>query len=277
MNPAVIAPRLQEGDMELPASLLALLNAPLEESPPPPMYPASDGKTMADNSRQLRWIVLLYCNLCWLFRGRQDVAVHANMLWYVEEGDPKQRQAPDVLVIFGRPPGERDSYLQWQEDNVPVTVVVEILSPSNTAEEMSQKHEFYDHYGVEEYYEYNPLTNRLSGFRRQGEVWVRIRRFDTWTSPRLGVRFQFSGETMVVEAPDGQPFVSFEEVAQRWHDERQRADNEKQRADLAEQRADNEKRRAVRLAELSRKVRRGQATAQELEELERLEQEVTTS
>ena len=93
--------------MNLPASLQALLNAPLEESPPPPLYPDTDGKTMADNSRQLRWIVLLYSNLCWLFRGRKDVAVHANMLWYVEEGDPKLRQAPDVFVIFGRPPGER--------------------------------------------------------------------------------------------------------------------------------------------------------------------------
>jgi Uma2 family endonuclease len=139
--------------MNLPASLMQLLNAPPEESPSPPLYPDSDGKAMADNSRQLHWIVLLYCNLCWLFRGRQDVAVHGNLLWYVEEGDPNERQAPDVLVIFGRPPGERDSYLQWQEDNIPVTVVFEILSPSNTVEEMRQKHEFYDHYGVEEYYE----------------------------------------------------------------------------------------------------------------------------
>lgn len=241
--------------MELPASLLALLNAPPEETPPPPPYPASDGQPMADNSRQLSWIVLLYGNLCWLFRGRQDVAVHANLLWYVEEGDPKQRQAPDVMVIFGRPPGERDSYLQWQEDNIPVTVVFEILSPSNTAEEMREKQEFYDHYGVEEYYEYNPLTNRLSGFRRQGEVWVRIRRFDTWTSPRLGVRFNLSGEQMVVESLDGGPFVPFEEIAQR---------------------ADDEKKRAVRLVELGRKVRQGQATAEEVAELECLEREVSS-
>src|SRR5262249_40390232 len=256
--------------------------APLEESPPPPLYPDTDGKTMADNSRQLRWIVLLYCNLSWIFRGRQDVAVHANMLWYVEEGNPRERQAPHVMVTFGRPPGERDSYQQWQEDNIPVTVVVEIISPPNTVDEMRQKQEFYDHHGVEEYYEYDPLTNRLSGFRRQGDVWVRIRRIDTWASPRLGVRFNLSGEQMVVETLDGQPFLPFEEVAQRWHDERKRADDEKRRADdekrradLAEQRADNERHRAARLVELGRKARRGQATAQELEELEQLEQEIT--
>src|SRR3954454_13840257 len=133
--------RIQEGNMNFPASLLALLNAPLEESSPPPLYPDTDGKTLADNSRQLRWIVLLYCNLCWLFRGRQDVAVHGKMLWYVQEGDPKQRHAPDVCILFSRPPGERDSSLQWQEDTDGFTVVFEILSPSTTVAEMAEKQE----------------------------------------------------------------------------------------------------------------------------------------
>ena len=78
-----------------------------------------------------RWIVLLFSNLCWLFRARQDVAIHANMLWYVEEGEPKLRQAPDVMVIFGRPRGDRGSYKQWEEGGVAPQVVWEILSPSN--------------------------------------------------------------------------------------------------------------------------------------------------
>src|SRR5262249_40877140 len=109
--------------MDLPDSLLALLNGPKEEAPPAPKYPCSDGQPLADNSRQLRWIVLLYCNLCWLFRDRQDVAVHANLLWYVEEDDPTERQAPDVLVIFDRPRRDREPYRQWEEDGVPVTVM----------------------------------------------------------------------------------------------------------------------------------------------------------
>jgi hypothetical protein len=115
----------------------------------------------------------------------------------------------------------------------------------------------------------------LSGFRRQGEVWVRIRRFDSWVSPRLGVRFRLPGEDLVIETIDGQPFFSFEEVAQRWLDERHRADDEKQRADDEKQRADKAEQRAQRLVELGRKVRRGQATAEEVEELERLEQQLS--
>jgi Uma2 family endonuclease len=257
--------------MDLPASLLALLNAPPEVAPPPPMYPESDGQPMADNSRRLHWVVLLYSNLRWLFRGRQDVAVHANLLWYTEEGDPTQRQAPDVMVVFGRPPGERGSYLQWQEGNVPVTVVFEIISPSNTDEEMQGKEEFYDHHRVEEYFKYNPQTNRLTVFRRQGDVWVRVRRFENWVSPRLGVRFVLAEEGLRVETPDGQPFVPFEEMAQSWMDAKQRGDEEMKRVDSEKQRADVAEQRARRLVELGRKVRQGQATPQELAELDELE------
>jgi len=267
--------------MKLSGTMQALLQAPLEQAPAAPLFPCSDGKLMADNSRQLQWIVLLYINLCWLFRGRQDVAVHGNMIWYVEQGDPSECQAPDVFVVFGRPPGERESYLQWQEDNVPLTVVFEIISPANTLAEMRKKQEFYDHYGVEEYYEYDPGQNTLVGFYRQGEVWIRIRNFDTWVSKRLGIRFVLHETGMTVETQDGQPFLPFEEVAARWQTAELRAKTTEQRAEAAEQRAEAAEQRAEtvqkalqRLAELSRKVRRGQASTEELAELERLEQQL---
>jgi len=272
--------------MQLPPTIQSLLDAPLIHVEPP-MYPCSDGKPMADNSRQLYWIVLLYANLCWLFRGRQDVAVHGNMIWYPEQGNPKQQQAPDVFVVFGRPPGERESYLQWQEDHVPPTVVFEILSPSNSVAEMARKQEFYEYHGVEEYYEYDPQSNWLSGFRRQGSVWIRIRPINGWVSPRLNIRFRLEESGLIVETADGQPFLPFEEVAQRWHDtekqlalEKQRAELaekqlalEKQRGDQAEERANSIQEKFRRLVELSRKVRLGQASAEEREELTRLEQE----
>lgn len=96
---------------------------------------------------------------------------------------------------------------------------------------MREKQEFYDPYGVEEYYEYDPRSNRLSGFRRQGEVWLRIRRFTDWISPRLGVRFDVSGEELTITTVNGERFFSFEEAAQRWQDAQKLASQEKQRAD----------------------------------------------
>src|SRR4051794_10071276 len=99
-------------------------------------YPDSDGKPMADNTRQLRWIVTLFGNLAALYRDRDDVFVAADLLWYPVEGQPGMRAAPDVLVVFDRPRGDRGSYKQWEEDHVPVTVAFEILSPGNTVLEM---------------------------------------------------------------------------------------------------------------------------------------------
>jgi Uma2 family endonuclease len=223
------------------------------------IYPESDGKPMAENTKQLRWIVVLFGNLAALFRDRLDVFVAADLFWYPVEGHAEIRTAPDVLVVFGRPKGDRGSYRQWEEGDVPLTVVFEILSPGNTLTEMDDKHVFYEEHGVEEYYLYDPDTNRLKVFIRQGEVLRRVRPVDGFVSPRLGLRFDFSGPEMIVYRPDGRRFLTFEEL-------------EMVRAE-AEQRAGQAEQRIARLAELSRKARRGQATAEELRELEQIEDE----
>src|SRR3954447_5744364 len=138
-------------------------------------YPESDGQPMAENTRQFRWIMVLAGNLAALFRGRGDVFVSGNQFWYPVEGEPEVRAAPDVYVVFGRPKGERPSYRRWEEGDVPLTVVFEVLSPGNTVTEMMEKQAFYDEHGVEEYYVYDPDANRLHGFVRRGEVLVRVR------------------------------------------------------------------------------------------------------
>jgi Uma2 family endonuclease len=203
---------------------------------------------MADNTKQMRWIVVLFGNLSALFAGRKDVFIAGDLLWYPVEGQPEINNAPDVLVVFGRPPGDRGSYKQWEEDNIPLTVVFEILSPSNSVLEMDDKRDFYEEYGVEEYYLYDPTTNRLKVWVRRGEVFRQVRPADGFVSPRLGVRFDLSGAEMVVWGPDGQRFLTFEQLQ------------------AARKQAEQ---RGTRLAELGRKACRGQATAEELAELDR--------
>jgi Uma2 family endonuclease len=245
---------------------------------PPPdagqvFYPESDGQPMADNTKQLRWIVVFYGNLAALFRNRADVFVAANLNWFPVEGRSDLVNAPDVLVVFGRPKGDRRSYKQWEEGNVPLTVVFEILSPSNTVLEMDDKQVFYEEHGVEEYYIYDPDSNRLIAFVRRGEVLRRVRPVSGFVSPRLGIRFDLSGDELVVQRPDGRRFLTFEELEQRADQAEQRAEQAEQRADQANQRADQAGQRATRLAELGRKARQGQASQEELHELERLEEQ----
>jgi Uma2 family endonuclease len=219
-------------------------------------YPESDGQPLAENTLQFQWIVRLADNLSALFHARQDVFVCGDQFWYPVEGAPEIRLAPDVYVIFGRPKGHRPSYKQWEEGGVPMTVVWEILSPGNDALEMGNKFAFYDEYGVEEYYVYDPDTNRLSGYIRRGHVLPRQWQMNGFVSPRLGIRFDLSGPELVVRYPDGRPFLTFEELAVQ---------------------RDNAEQRAARLAELSLKLLRQQATPEELQELQRLTQDAPSA
>nr|MCU0571152.1 Uma2 family endonuclease [Oculatellaceae cyanobacterium Prado106] len=121
----------------------------------------------------------------------------------------------DAMVAIGRPKGDRGSYQQWKEDNIPPQVVFEILSPGNTQTEMAKKLVFFDRYGVEEYYLYDPDKNDLSGWLRQEQRLEVIDPIDNWVSPRLGIRFDCSGEELRILRPDGTVFTTLQEERQR--------------------------------------------------------------
>ncbi len=219
------------------------------------VYPDSDGEPMADNTLQFRWIVTIQGGLDALFLDDPNVFVAGDLLWYPVEGQPTIRRAPDALVVFGRPKGYRGSYRQWVEDGIAPQVVFEVLSPGNTVKELFDKFEFYDQYGVEEYYLYDPDQNDLSGWHRQDNRLRVIETIDGYVSPRLGVRFDLSGDELQIIRPDGRAFVSyteldkqFEQERQRAEQERQRAEQERQRAQQEHQQAEQERQRADRLA-----------------------------
>ena len=132
----------------------------------PVQYPDDDGQPMSDNTLQFKWIVLIKEGLETLFRHDPNVFVAGDLLWYPEEGKPKVRQAPDVMVVIGRPKGERGSYKQWEEAGIAPQVVFEVLSPGNRFKEMLRKFQFYEKHGVEEYYIYDPDNGDLQGWSR---------------------------------------------------------------------------------------------------------------
>jgi len=192
-------------------------------SKPNIIYPDCDGQPMADNTKQFRWIVTIKENLEWLFAEDPNVFVAGDLLWYAVEGDNKTRVAPDALIVFGRPKGDRGSYKQWEEDNIPPQVVFEILSPGNTKAEMNRKLLFYDRFGVEEYYLYDPDHNDLSGWVRNEGFLDIIEPIHQWVSPRLKIRFELSKTDLEIYRPDGNRFLTYTEIAQK--------------AELAEQKA----------------------------------------
>jgi Uma2 family endonuclease len=228
------------------------------EAAPAVIYPDSDGQPMADNTKQFRWIVVIKENLEILFAAVADVFIAGDLLWYPIEGDNKTRQAPDVMVAFGRPKGDRGSYKQWEEENIAPQVVFEILSPGNRLKEMTKKLQFYERYGVEEYYIYDPDRIDLVGLERSGDKLEVIEEMNGWVSPRLGIRFELKPDTLEIFSPSGQRFLTPVELDQVRQQERQRADQERQRADQERQRADQA------LAQLEQEQQRYQALLEQL-------------
>jgi Uma2 family endonuclease len=178
------------------------------------VYPDSDGQPMADNTKQFQWITVIKTNLDWLFREEERVFVAGDLLWYPVEGNPKYRVAPDVMVVFGRPKGDRGSYKQWLEDDLAPQVVFEILSPGNTEGEMDRKLQMYARCGVEEYYIYAPDRSILKGYQRSDDFFLdRIESMNDWISPRLGISFRLIGDELQITHPDGRVFETFDRVA----------------------------------------------------------------
>jgi Uma2 family endonuclease len=225
------------------------------------VYPDSDGKPLSDNTLQFRWIMTIQGGLDTLFRDDPNVFVAGDLLWYPVEGDNKTRQAPDTMVAFGRPKGDRGSYKQWVEGGVAPQVVFEVLSPKNRRPEMDRKRAWYFRFGVEEYYEFDPDRIKLRGWIKQGDDIREILPMSGHISPRLGVRFELTDD-LTIYGPDGQPLLSYTEVARERDEnrrdarqfqeqaeaERQRAEAERQRAEAERQRAEAERQRADRLA-----------------------------
>jgi Uma2 family endonuclease len=244
---------------------------PVPLTPEPIDYPDSDGLPIADTSLQFDWIALLANNLQALFRERPDVFVSGDQFWYPVKGEPRIHTTPDVFAIFGRPKGYRGSYKQWEEGDIPMTVVFEVHSPNNTPEVMAAKFSFYEKYGVEEYFVIDPGQIQVQAYLREGGKLVGVAKVDGHTSPRLGIRFELSGPKLVVRYPDGRPFLTFVELATEIERAEQRYEQAKQRADqIAQRKVGLTERQWARLEELGHKHLQQQATSEELQELRRL-------
>lgn len=225
-------------------------------------YPESDGQPMAENTLQYEWIVLIKQGLESAFLNRDDVFIAADLFWYPVEGENTIRLAPDVMVALGRPKGKRGSYKQWQEGNIAPQVVFEILSPSNRPLEMSRKLQFYEQYGVLEYYVYDPEHFIFNGCVRKDTEGALLdlseSELGNWTSPQLGISFHWDGESeLEIRDPQGKPFLAYQE----WIELHSKANNmelelevEKQKAMTESQRAEAEKQRAEMLAQKLREL-----------------------
>ena len=207
----------------------------------PIIYPESDGKPLSDNTKQFELITVIQGNIDTIVLD----FVAGNLSWFPVEMQTEINVAPDVMVVFGRPKGHRRSYRQWEEGNIPPQVTFEIASPSNSRQELEQKKlEFYNTYGVEEYYLYDPDRLHLMGWIRWGGELQPIVSMLGWVSPRLGIRFEMIDHDLKLFKPNGEAFATYRELTERARRAEALVEIERQRVELERQQAETERQRA---------------------------------
>lgn len=224
-------------------------------------YPESDGEPMGENTEHIDLIILIKTELEDILRGYSEVLVAGDLFWYPVEGNNRLRLAPDVMVVFDRPRGKRSSYLQWREGNVAPQVVIEMRSPSNSGREMRDKLDFYERYGVLEYYVYDLVRRRLEGWQRQQDKLERVSQMQGWVSPLLKVRFELDNGQLVLYRPDGERFATPQEVRDRARHEHTIRKQAELQAQISKEQAETQlEAQRRKIAELEARLRNLQST-----------------
>jgi Uma2 family endonuclease len=221
-------------------------------------YPSSDGEPLAETSMHVDAIIHAVVTLR-QYLAQQQAIVLADQFLYYAQGYPKLRVAPDIMVIWGVPPGPRDNYKTWEEGPVP-SVIFEITSEGTRNHDQGYKKILYEQMEVQEYWLFDPkgewITEQLRGYRLRGEQYEPIT--DERSVPLklqlqaddnlIGFYQEETGEKLLapdelvealqIEAKARQEAeTQLEQEHQRAEQEHQRAEQERQRAEQAEAQA----------------------------------------
>lgn len=215
--------------------------------------PYSDGIPM--DSPRHRWQMELLINSLepWLDARYQETGegayIGGDMFVYfnIGQADKNEFRGPDVFIVLGVEPGERKSWVVWEEGKGP-DIVIELLSTSTRTNDKTVKKDVYcQDLRVPEYYWYDPNNpDDFAGFTCRGREYEPLEpdAYGRLTSNCLGglQLTRWSGRLHGIDAtwlrwctPEGELLRTAEEAAI-------------ERADRATERADRETERADRLA-----------------------------
>jgi Uma2 family endonuclease len=163
------------------------------------------------------------------FAPRPDIYVGANLLFYYEQGNPRGRRDPDILVAKGvAGKHRRRSYRLWEEKVLPCTFV-EIVSRSTVRIDVGEKRLLYERLRIREYFLFDPegryMDRPLRGFRLRNGKYMELKpeADGGLTSKELGVRFVPEGEMLrVIDLETGKPILTRQEQVE--HAEQHAAD-----------------------------------------------------
>ena len=201
------------------------------------IYPASDGKPMAETQVHVALMAARYLML-WHWLKPRGIYVAANMFLYYKEGDVKARRTPDIMAVKGVDVAiKRRSFKTWVEKAVPCWVL-ELTSKKTAKEDQGDKKELYRRLRVREYFLFDPLDDylpqQLMGYRLVGSDYqpMKLDEDGGLTSKELGLRFVPEGDQLAVfDVESGKRVLDLEESQEQ--NEALREQNELLRMEIA--------------------------------------------
>jgi len=203
------------------------------------------------------------------------VYVSGNILLFYQPGNRRRHVSPDVLVVKGIEPHDRENYLLWEEGRPP-HVVIEVTSDSTRDEDLYDKFEIYrDQIRVVEYFLFDPrgdyLEPALQGYR------LKARRYE----PVQPVAGRLPSRELGLHLEIHQRALRFFDPATgRWiptpDEARQAAEAERRQAEAERRQAQAERRQAqAERQQMGAKWQQAEAEREQAEaEAERLRQEL---
>jgi Uma2 family endonuclease len=122
--------------------------------------PCDDGVPMETSRHKHQMDILIYSLRPWLNHHPEGGYVGGNMFIYFSMAQVRQQdfRGPDVFVVLGVPPGERKSWVIWEEGKGP-DIVIELLSDKTAiTDKVEKKRVYQNQLKVAEYFWFNPFN-----------------------------------------------------------------------------------------------------------------------
>ncbi|MBD2103545.1 Uma2 family endonuclease [Leptolyngbya sp. FACHB-261] len=210
----------------------------------------SDEPEMESSLHYLQLLILVTC-LEWLWRGREDFFIGANLTIYFSRQQLRNRdfRGPDFFLVKDTEKRPRKSWVVWEEDGRYPDLIIELLSSSTADTDRNLKKTLYqDRFRTPEYFWFSPETLEFAGFRlhgRQYEAITPIAQGWLW-SQELELYLGVDAGQLRYFTAEGERVPTPEEAAQQ---QQQRAEQEQLRAEQAELALQQAQTRAEQLQE----------------------------
>lgn len=130
-----------------------------------------------ESSLHYAQLALLVACLEWLWQGREDFFIGANLTIYFSREQLKHRdfRGPDFFLVKHTEKRPRKSWVVWEEGGQYPDLIIELLSPATAQVDRTLKKTLYqDRFRTPEYFWFSPDTLELAGYRLMGQQYVEI-------------------------------------------------------------------------------------------------------